>query len=85
MFRLTARPLYQNYLTASSLFISSLLLTEKRIQNSKDSLPIMKSLTFFFTACIFTVIIASEGNNLSLGKKGKCFKSTQKFNIEILS
>ena len=50
---------------------SSSLLTEKRIQNSEDSLPIMKSFTFFITTCILTVIIASEENDSGVGKKGK--------------
>jgi hypothetical protein len=42
--RLTTSLLYLNYLPASSVHSSSLL-TEKRVQNSEDSLPIMKPFT----------------------------------------
>ena len=53
------------------IFISSSLLREKRIQDSKDSLSKMKSFTLLIIACILTVIIASEENVSGVGKRGK--------------
>jgi hypothetical protein len=65
-------------LSTSFIRSSEFTFDGKRIQNSEDSLPIMKPFTFFITTCILTVIFASGSaeNDSSVGKKGECFFKT---------